>query len=325
MDADAPFPQTRKHRLEVALIVAATALTFVASSRSELYERFHRLLLRYEVVQADELFIALLALIVALAVFSFLRWREARQELASRVAAERTLQSLATRNRELARALIGLQDSERRRLAHELHDHFGQSCNAIRIDAVFLRHHLPGGSAEQDAAERIAETADELYQMVRGLLYELRPAALDSLGLLGAIQSLCESWEERSTVSCALLPYGDLSGLGENANMALYRIIQESLSNVMKHAHASHVRIVLGHDVDTDRVELAIEDDGAGHDDITVKAGLGWMGMKERASMLQGELSISRSRLGGVMIRGSFPRSACNESTSPRWQQDFTQ
>ena len=125
----------------------------------------------------------LLSVLAGLAVFSFLRWREARSELMSRVAAEHALQRLAARNRELAQTLIGLQEAERRRIAHELHDHFGQSCNAIRIDAVFLRTTLPDASSEQAAAARIAETADELYQTVRGLLYELRPAALDSLGL----------------------------------------------------------------------------------------------------------------------------------------------
>lgn len=298
----------RKHRyrIELALIVATAAITFVASSRAELYERFHTLLLRYEVVQADELFIALLGLTVALTLFSAMRWRDARHELASRVAAERRLKRLAARNRDLAQALIGLQEAERRRFAHELHDHFGQCCNAIRIDAVFLRNHLEDRSAEKRAADRIAESADDLYQTVRGLLYELRPASLDSLGLLGAVQSLCESWEERSTINCALLPRGKLEDLGEDANIAIFRIIQESLSNVMKHANASHVRIVLSHHAETDTVELAIEDDGSGYDAARVRPGLGWMGMGERASMLGGSLTIDKSSLGGVMVSCSF-------------------
>ncbi len=308
---------SRRHRFELGLIVATALLTFIASSSAELYERLHKLLSRYEVVQADELFIVLLGVLAALSVFSFLRWREARTELHTRVLAERSLQHLAARNRELAQALIGLQDAERRRLAHELHDHFGQCCNAIRIDAVFLRNTLQSDTAAWAAAERIWETADDLYQTVRGLLYELRPAALDSLGLLGAIQSLCESWEERSTVSCALLPYGDLSSLGEEANMALYRIVQESLSNVMKHANASHVRISLGHDDHDDRIALVVEDDGCGQDVAGATAGLGWMGMKERASMLHGEFSISRSPLGGVMVRCTFPRPAPYVSPPP--------
>lgn len=302
-------PDVRRRRLlEIGLILATAVLTFIASSRTELYERFHALLRRYEVIQADELVIVLLGLLAALAVFSFMRWREARTELGSRVTAQRALNRLAMRNRELAQALIGLQEKERRRLAHELHDHFGQSCNAIRIDSVFLRCHLPDGSVEQAAAARIAATADDLYQTVRGLLYELRPAALDSLGLVGAVQSLCESWEERSTVSCALLPSGDLGTLGEEANMAIYRIVQESLSNVMKHASASHVRITLATELEEQEVRLSIEDDGVGHDAAKVRAGLGWMGMKERASMLHGQLSITQSRLGGVMIKCTFPR-----------------
>lgn len=297
----------RRRRLEGALIGTTALLTFLVSSRTELYERLHAELTRYEGFQADELVFVLLSVLAGLAVFSFLRWREARSELMSRVAAEHALQRLAARNRELAQTLIGLQEAERRRIAHELHDHFGQSCNAIRIDAVFLRTTLQGATSEQAAAARIAETADELYQTVRGLLYELRPAALDSLGLVGALQSLCESWEERSEVSCALLPSGELCELGEQINIALYRIVQESLSNVMKHAHAGHVRIMLHGHPESGRIDLTIEDDGVGHDVARVRAGLGWLGMKERASMLGGSLSIGQSRLGGVLVTCSIP------------------
>ena len=307
MSKDPDILYKKRYRIEVGLIVATAVITFILSSRAEIYERFHALLARYEVIQADELFIAVLVLLATLTVFSFLRWREARQELSSRITAEHALQRLATRNRELAQALIGLQEAERRRLAHELHDHLGQCCNAIRIDSVFLRGALSDGTDERAAAERIAETSDDLYQTVRGLLYELRPAALDSLGLVGAIQSLCESWEERSTVSCALLPSGKLSDLGEDANMAVYRIVQESLSNVMKHARASHVRIRLCGQTAEGDVEVAIEDDGVGHDPSAFRAGLGWMGMKERASMLRGELSIGPSSLGGMMVQCRFP------------------
>lgn len=308
----------RKHRIELALIIATGALTFAASSHAELYERFHALLTRYEMVQADELFIALLGLTVTLTLFSFMRWRDARLELASRISAERRLKRLAARNRELAQALIGLQEAERRRFAHELHDHFGQCCNAIRIDAVFLRDRLDDLSAEKPAADRIAEAADDLYQTVRGLLYELRPAGLDSLGLIGAVQSLCESWEERSTINCALLPHGDLADLGEDANIAIFRIVQESLSNVMKHANASHVRITLCHRPDIHIIELVIEDNGCGHDVSGTRAGLGWLGMTERASMLGGSLTIGQSSLGGVMVSCAFPHSAHTATAGSR-------
>lgn len=305
-----PRATIRRRQLELLMIAAAAVLTFLVSSRTELYESLHTALEQYEGFQADELVFVLLSLLAGLSVFSLLRWREARRELLSRISAERALQRLAARNRELAQTLIGLQEAERRRIAHELHDHFGQSCNAIRIDAVFLCKALPEGNGEQAAALRIADTADELYQTVRGLLYELRPAALDSLGLVGALQSLCEAWEERTEVSCALLPSGNLSDLGEQINIALFRIAQESLSNVVKHARASHVRISLRRESDAGSIELDIEDDGVGHDAASVRAGLGWLGMKERASMLGGELTIGQSRLGGVLVRCRVPPAA---------------
>jgi len=172
---------------------------------------------------------------------------------------------------------------------------------------VYLCNNLDEGTVQRLAAERISATADDLYQTVRGLLQELRPAALDSLGLHGALQALCESWEERSAVNCALLPHGDLDNLGEETNMAIYRIVQESLSNVVKHSGASHVRISLDHDGKERRIDLVIEDDGRGHDLSEPRAGLGWLGMKERTAMLGGILTITDSSLGGVMVRCAFP------------------
>lgn len=296
----------RRHR-EAGAIIATGFVTFFVSSRTELYELVHAKLARYEMFQADELMFVLLSMLSALTVFSALRWHEARVEIASRISAELALQHMAERNRELARTLIDLQEAERRRIAHELHDHLGQSCNAIRIDAVCMCHSLALDSDEMAAARRIATTADELYQTVRGLLYELRPAALDSLGLLGALQSLCESWEERSSVSCALLPSGELSDLGETINIALYRVVQESLSNVMKHARASHVRITVNRSSDGAALDLSIEDDGVGCDTRSMRGGLGWIGMKERTSMLGGNLTIGQSRLGGILVKCRIP------------------
>ncbi len=147
--------------------------------------------------------------------------------------------------------------------------------------------------------------ADDLYQTVRGLLYELRPAALDSLGLIGALQSLCESWEERTSISCALLPEGEFTDMDEPVSIALYRIAQESLSNVVKHAGATHVKLFLSRTEAT--IELRIEDDGRGPDPAGVRAGLGWLGMKERASMLGGELTTSPGPLGGLAVRCRIP------------------
>jgi two-component system sensor histidine kinase UhpB len=111
-------------------------------------------------------------------------------------------------------------------------------------------------------------------------------------------------------VTCALLPHGDLDGLGEEANMAIYRIVQESLSNVVKHSGASHVRISLDHDTRTRGSNLVVEDDGQGHELSDSRAGLGWMGMKERAAMLRGHLTIIAEQSwgchGAMLLSGTF-------------------
>ena len=251
----------------------------------------------YEIWQADELPFALMVLCMGLAVFAYRRWRETRE--------------LAGRIRELAREMIGSRDTERNRIAGELHDHFGQSCNAIRVEAVHLAEGARDADAVRASAERIAGTADELYDLVRGLLRELRPAALDSAGLVAALQGLCESWEERSRIDCAYFPRGQLEGLGEAMNIALFRIAQESLSNVMRHAQATRVRITLAREAGPPgQVRLCIEDDGRGFGNAVRAPGLGLLGMRERAQMLQGSCEARAGSARGVTVECVLPLTA---------------
>lgn len=280
--------------LELGVIAVVALSVFALAGAADLHEIFSGWARRHEIWQADELPLALIALCAGLALFAYRRWRDARV--------------LARHNQELARQVIGLRDAECRRIASDLHDHFGQNCNALRVEAACLVDRARDPAAVLASAERIARTADGLYDLVHGLLRELRPAALDGAGLVAAVQALCESSEERAHVDCKFLPSGRLDTLGEAMNIALYRITQEAISNAIRHAAATRVRVTLAREsVTVDQVRLRIEDDGRGFRGPARSLGLGLLGMRERAQMLHGRCDIGSARPGGVTVECVLP------------------
>lgn len=292
-------------RRDLALVLALAGAAFVLAGLFELHEAMSRWTARWEFWQIDELPTALTVLAFGLAWFAFRRRAEAAAALRLRAQAQAEALRLLAHNRELARQLINLQESERRALARELHDELGQRCNAIRVEAAYIqRAQDPLQIAA--AAARTAATAESLYQNVRSLLRRLRPAELDELGLVAAVQALCEAWEERSGVACVFHHDGALDGLGEALDTALYRVAQEALSNVIRHARASRVRIGLQRTA-PDRLLLRVDDDGCGFSPQRDTRGLGLLGAGERAAALGGELQIDSAPGAGTRLRLSLP------------------
>jgi two-component system sensor histidine kinase UhpB len=156
------------------------------------------------------------------------------------------------------------------------------------------------------AAARADMAAQSLYQLLAGLLRRLRPANLDALGLVAALQELCESWEERSGVACVFHFEAMDETLPERINIAVYRVAQEALTNVTRHAHANQVRLVLARDA-TGHVCLTVEDDGRGMDLAHATRGLGLLGAGERAAALGGELRIESAPGAGVRLMLRIP------------------
>ncbi|OAF14246.1 histidine kinase [Bradyrhizobium centrolobii] len=226
--------------------------------------------------------------------------------------AETLATTLAERS-ELTRKLIALQDDERRHLARELHDEFGQSLAAIRALAASARHtaaqDCPALLAECDG---IARTATDMMETLRGALFRLRPPDVDELGLVASLEGLVAGWNGRSRGR----PRFDVrfDGAFENLPAAvgagLYRIVQEALTNAAKHAGATRVtlelaaRKVAGNE---DRViELCIADDGR-LGDAAVKSGMGLLGMRERVAALGGRLSFETGPDRGATLRVVIP------------------
>ena len=296
---------TLSARGDLWLVAGLTLATFGLACVFELYEALTRLTRPLEVWQLDELPIALVALALGLAWYAFRRAAEARAELLMRKHAQSQTLGLLAHNRELSQQLLGVQENERRLLARELHDELGQHCHAIRIEAAFLQR-TDDTEQARAAVLRTAATAEALVGNVRSLLRRLRPAELDELGLGAALQALCEAWEAHSGVACIFRHAGALEGLGESIDTALYRVTQEALTNVLRHAQAGQVRIHLERAVPS-RIELRIEDDGRGFDTHLDTQGLGLLGAGERAAALGGSLQVDSAPGQGTKLRLRIP------------------
>ncbi|MGJ7511022.1 ATP-binding protein [Variovorax sp. GT1P44] len=284
--------RSRAHsgRFDLAWVVLGTVLTFVLSSTLELHERLAAVFAHAEAWQVDEVPLTLVALSLGLAWYA----RRRRQEAAR----------LLAQNRELTQKLIALQDSERLALARELHDEFGQHCTAIRIEATYIQRST---SLEQigESARRAAASAELLQVGVRRLVRSLRPAELDQLGLVAALQSLCDGWATRSGVRCQFEARGDLRQLGEAIDTTIYRVTQETLANVVRHAQATRVNVALA--ATPQVLTLSVEDDGRGFIAATPARGFGLLGATERAAALGGSFQADSAPGAGTRIRMELP------------------
>ena len=222
------------------------------------------------------------------------------------------LASALEENRRLSQRSMQVQEEERRNLARELHDELGQSLNAIKVDAVAIRDGSDNAVEVQRGARAIIEVSGQVYDVVRSLLQRLRPVALDELGLRSAVEYGVEQWRRRhATVRCHFSTQGDLDGLSEEVNITLYRLAQECLTNVAKHAQATSVTIVLarvdGTESDGGEIRFSFEDNGCGFDPGRRRQGLGLVGLRERVEALGGNFDLQSAPGQGVRVRASIP------------------
>lgn len=292
-------------RRDLVLVAVGAAIFWGFSIWFELYERVSEWTRPWERYQLDELPGVLFFLALAMAWYSWRRVVELRAQLRARIDAERRLAESLEANRRLSLSHMQVQEQERRQLARELHDELGQHLNAIKIDAVSIRNWSEGCMHNvRDAARAIIEVTDHVQGIVRGMLHRLRPVGLDDLGLSAAMEHLVQHWRARnSDIRVALHVGGGMDHLPERENMTLYRMVQEGLNNVARHARASNVEISLVRDVN--RWCLSINDDGAGASHWTGNAGLGLVGMRERIEALGGTLEIESASGKGFRLRAT--------------------
>jgi len=211
--------------------------------------------------------------------------------------------------RAFAVAANAIREEEKARLARELHDELAQSLTALKMDTIWVRDHADGGL--ETVAGKLSEMVamlDHTVAATRRIAADLRPLLLDDLGLVPAIEWLASSFTQRCGLPCNLCIPDELDlELQEPYATAVFRIVQESLVNVAKHAAASQVTVTL--EKFSDAVVLVVQDDGRGFCMTAARKpqSLGLMGLRERAQLLGGTASIKSAPGQGTCIKVSIP------------------
>jgi two-component system sensor histidine kinase UhpB len=214
----------------------------------------------------------------------------------------RMMRRLEAERRRAGSAALAAQEEERARVARDLHDEVNQS-----LTGLLLRLEAAREAAPPELEPELAATKALANQAMRELLTlarRLRPTALDDLGLAAAIAGLVERLGE-GEVEGTITIDGDFSDLSDDAQLVVYRVAQEALSNVARHSGAAHVALALRRDADG--VELTVADDGTGFAFADSERGLGIGGMRERALLVAGELTIESRPDAGTTVRLTIP------------------
>ena len=234
------------------------------------------------------------------------------------------LEKLRHENRALAERLLWLQEEERQYLAQELHDELGQSISAIKVICVSMQKsslELPQQTSQKNnlrlpgQCQSITDICDHLYTVVRDLMKRLRPTVLDELGLKAALEEVVNSWRERQIdLDIRFNCEDSVEQCNDSAKINVYRIVQESLTNIVKHADASHIEINLREFHDRSKpwtvgrfYQLDIVDNGKGFNSADKRFGFGLVGMRERVKSMGGRLTIDSKPGAGTTITVQVP------------------
>ncbi len=232
------------------------------------------------------------------------------RDVTSRQQAKRSLAESREQLRRLVTQNEAAREVERKHLAREVHDELGQLLTGLRMDMSLLEMRF--GAQNPDLAEKVLSMKtllDRVIQGVRNVVTNLRPTALD-LGLVAALESVCTEFTQRTGIACVFHTLEQAVDLDETRAVVVFRIVQESLTNVMRHASATHVSVTLGRDCDTLGVE--VKDNGHGFDPTADPAAtsFGLLGMRERAHGLGGHVDIVSAPGQGTVVGLSIPLSA---------------
>ncbi len=224
--------------------------------------------------------------------------------------AEEERARLSEENRRLARMALVVQEQERTNLARELHDELGQSLVAIRAEAECIRRINRDTDATIAASTAaIDRVAGRFYTVVRGMTHRLRPELLDDLGLAAALKELVAEWRRRHVQTEITLALDDLPPLDRDVELAVWRIAQEALTNISRHAGATRVEVAAKASMRSRRdfLELRVRGNGRGMDVHAGDPGFGLLGMRERASIFGGEFEVISVPGNGTTIRALLP------------------
>ena len=222
----------------------------------------------------------------------------------------RMLERLDAERRRTSSTALAAQEEERARVARDLHDEVNQS-----LTALLLRLEAARVKAPVELAHELAETkalANQAMEELLMLARQLRPTALDDLGLKAALAGHVKELGRRGKVNASFDSSGDFSGLPADVQLVVYRVAQEALSNAAQHSGAEHVQVHLARE--GDRVELTVADDGSGFTFDQAASGLGIAGMRERALLVGGDMQVESRLDSGTRVRLTVPLEPADRS-----------
>lgn len=233
------------------------------------------------------------------------------RDVTERLAVEAELRASRDELRELGAAAHLTREHETQRIARELHDELGQSLTMLQMDVAWCRAHVEAGIPALAAKlERMADLLKSTIASTRRIASDLRPLLLDDLGLVSALEWLAQNFSQRTGVACMLTTDKPQIDLEMARASAVFRIVQESLTNVARHARATRARIELAHSGDT--LEVRVIDDGVGLPQASTRKpdSFGLLGIRERVSFLGGTVSVTGFPGAGTTVEVHLPIAA---------------
>jgi two-component system sensor histidine kinase UhpB len=294
-------------RRDILCIVAVAIVAAFVCARFNLSEALLRWTRPLERWQLDEVPAVLLVIAISLIWFSSRRYFDARRQLKLRRSVEARLVEALAENQLLAQQYLDMQETERKALARDLHDEMGQYLNAIKLDAMSIRDALAGDPGALNQVGFMIANIDRVYDAAAGLIRQLRPVGFDDLGVSAALEHCVNEWRSRLPLATIELSIsGDFAALGESRAMVLYRLVQEALTNIARHADATRVQIRISA-APAGNVEILVADNGRGADLKAPRTGLGLVGMRERVAAFGGSITLASERGTGFKILATLP------------------
>jgi signal transduction histidine kinase len=251
--------------------------------------------------------------------------READQRAEHRRAAERLRES-HEQPRALSVYLQTVREEERTRIAREVHDELGQALTGCKLDVSWLAHRLPKDLKPLlERTKALSEHIDSTIQTVRRISTELRPGVLDHLGLAAALEWQANEFQNKTGIRCDVNAYLGDQPLDQNLSTTFFRIFQETLTNIIRHAGATQVTVDLKET--GDRITMEVKDNGRGisRTEMTNTKSMGLVGMRERAALLGGIFKIGRvSRGTGTRVTVSIPLTRPSPTPEPNHEDTFS-
>jgi signal transduction histidine kinase len=231
-----------------------------------------------------------------------------QRDVTARHKAEEELRLSEEQLRELTNRLHSVREEERRRIAIEIHDRLGQALTGIKLDLSWLERRLPSDDAAlHQRAHGTLGHIDAAIESVKRIGAELRPAVLDTLGLMAAIEWQADEFTQRTGISCHLDLPAKPPAVDDARSTALFRVFQEALTNVARHAAAHRVDIRLASEDGHLVLEIADDGKGLGDRQVTGPRSLGIAGMRERLGAYGGRMRIASRQPCGTVLEARLP------------------